>query len=29
MLFDHAASVFVIAQPDKLRMSEVIAFGPL
>ena len=29
MFFDHAASVFVIAQPDELRMSEVIAIGPL
>jgi hypothetical protein len=29
MLFDHAASVLVLAQPDKLRMSKMIAFGPL
>jgi hypothetical protein len=29
MLFDHAAGVFVLAQPDKLRMSKMIAFGPL
>jgi hypothetical protein len=29
MLFDHAASVFVLTQCHKFRMSKVIAFGPL
>jgi hypothetical protein len=29
MLFDHAVSVFVLAQRHKFRMSKVIAFGPL